>query len=319
MDYIQNLRISEFQTGMMVEGYYILKEASQRTTTAGKPYLAGKLGDRDGMIDFVNWDYAGIIGPEDAGHVIKIRAEVNDYRGSPQLSVSRIRRAKNADGWRVEDLVPTAPIDREAVMNEVRELAGSIEDEDYRKIALTMLDQKGETFSIIPAAKSFHHSFVSGLLMHTANMLRTANFLASLYPETVNRSLLLCGTLLHDFAKIEEFNFSELGLVTEYSRPGKLIGHLVMGAENVRRTAESLGLPEEKTLLLCHMILSHHGEPEFGAAVIPRCAEAELLYHIDLIDSRMEIYRESLEGVVPGTFSGKIFALDKDIYRPEEE
>lgn len=319
MDYIQDLRISEFQTGMMVEGYYILKEASQRTTTAGKPYLAGKLGDRDGMIDFVNWDYAGIIGPEDAGHIIKIRGEVNDYRGSPQLSVSRIRRAKNADGWRVEDLVPTAPIDREAVMAEVRELAGSIEDEDYRKIALAMLDQKGETFSIIPAAKSFHHSFVSGLLMHTANMLRTADFLASLYPETVNRSLLLCGTLLHDFAKIEEFNFSELGLVTEYSRSGKLIGHLVMGAENVRRTAESLNLPEEKTILLCHLILSHHGEPEFGAAVIPRCAEAELLYHIDLIDSRMEIYRESLEGVVPGTFSGKIFALDKDIYRPESE
>ena len=319
MDYIQNLRISEFQTGMMVEGYYILKEASQRTTTAGKPYLAGKLGDRDGMIDFVNWDYAGIIGPEDAGHVIKIRGEVNDYRGSPQLSVSRIRRAKNADGWRVEDLVPTAPIDREAVMNEVRALAESIEDEDYRKIALTMLEQKGEAFSIIPAAKSFHHSFVSGLLMHTANMLRTADFLASLYPETVNRSLLLCGTLLHDFAKIEEFNFSELGLVTEYSRPGKLIGHLVMGAENVRRAAEALNLPEEKTLLLCHMILSHHGEPEFGAAVIPRCAEAELLYHIDLVDSRMEIYRESLEGAVPGTFSGKIFALDKDIYRPESD
>ena len=318
MDYIQNLKIGEFRTGMMIEGYYILKEASQRTTTAGKPYLAGKLGDRDGMIDFVNWDYAGIINGEDTGHVVKVRGEVNDYRGSPQLSVSRIRRARNADGWRVEDLVPTAPIDREAVMAEVRALAESVEDEDYRRVALAMLEKYGEAFSVIPAAKSFHHSFVSGLLMHTANMLRTADFLAALYPETVNRSLLLTGTLLHDFAKTEEFSFSELGLVTEYSRAGKLVGHLVMGAENVRRMAEELGTPEEKTLLLCHMILSHHGEPEFGAAVIPRCAEAELLYHIDLIDSRMEIYRESLEGVVPGTFSGKIFALDKDIYRPEE-
>ena len=317
MEYIQNLRIEEFRTGMTIEGYYILKEASQRTTTAGKPYLAGKLGDRNGMIDFVNWDYAGTVGPDDAGHVVKVRGEVTDYRGSPQLSVIRIRRAKNNDGWNLADLVPTAPIDREAVMGWIRELVDSVGDEDYRRVALAMLERYGEAFSMIPAAKSFHHSFVSGLLMHTANMLRTADFLSSVYAGTVDRSLLLTGTLLHDFAKTEEFNFSELGLVTEYSRPGKLIGHLVMGAENVRRTAESLGIPEEKTMLLCHMILSHHGEPEFGAAVLPRCAEAELLYHIDLIDSRMEIYRESLEGVVPGTFSGKIFALDKDIYRHE--
>jgi len=315
MDYIHGVKIRDMLTGMAVEGFFILKEASPRTTTAGKPYLAGKLGDRDGMIDFVNWDYAGTVDASDAGHVVKVRGEVTDYRGSPQLAVTRIRRAKTADGWKVEDLVPTAPIDREAVMAEVRRLAESIGDTDYRKISLAMLDEKGEVFSRIPAAKSVHHGFVSGLLMHTANMLKTADFLAQLYADSVNRSLLLAGTLLHDFAKAEEFAFSELGLVTEYTPRGKLLGHLVMGADDVRKKAEELGIPEEKTVLLCHMILSHHGEPEFGAAVLPRCAEAELLYHIDLIDSRMEIYRESLEGVQPGTFSGKIFALDKDIYK----
>jgi len=85
----------------------------------------------------------------------------------------------------------------------------------------------------------------------------------------------------------------------------------------VRRTAERLGVPEEKTMLLCHMILSHHGEPDFGAAVVPRFAEADLLYLIDLVDSRMEIYRESLDGLDAGTFSQKIFALDRDIYKHE--
>jgi 3'-5' exoribonuclease len=317
MDYIRDIRIGDFKTGMTVEGFYILKEASPRTTNAGKPYLAGKLGDRNGMIDFVNWDYAGAITAADAGHVVKIRGEVTDYRGSPQLSVTRIRKAQNSDGWKVEDLVPTAPIDRVKTMAEIRRLAESVADEDYRKVALAMLDEYGETFSVIPAAKSVHHSFVSGLLMHTADMLRAADYFASVYAGVVDRSLLLTGTLLHDFAKTREFSFSEMGLVTEYTVEGKMIGHLVMGAETVRRTAEKLGVPEEKTMLLCHMILSHHGEPEFGAAVIPRCAEAELLYHLDLIDSRMEIYRESLEGVEPGTFSGKIFALDKDIYKHE--
>ncbi|MBO6052838.1 MAG: HD domain-containing protein [Clostridia bacterium] len=315
MDYLHDISIREMKTGMAVEGFFILKEASPRTTNAGKPYLAGKLGDRDGMIDFVNWDYAGTVDAGDAGHVVKVRGEVTDYRGSPQLAVTRIRLAKNADGWKLEDLVPTAPIDREAAMAQIRRMAESIEDEEYRKIALAMLEERGEAFSLIPAAKSVHHGFVSGLLMHTFNMLKAAEFFASVYPETVDRSLLLAGTLLHDFAKTEEFAFSELGLVTEYTPRGKLLGHLVMGADNVRRKAGELGLSEEKTMLLCHMVLSHHGEPEFGAAVLPRCAEAELLYHIDLIDSRMEIYRESLEGVAPGTFSGKIFALDKDIYK----
>ena len=100
MDYIRDIRIGDFKTGMTVEGFYILKEASPRTTNAGKPYLAGKLGDRNGMIDFVNWDYAGTITAADAGHVVKIRGEVTDYRGSPQLSVTRIRKAQNMADYR---------------------------------------------------------------------------------------------------------------------------------------------------------------------------------------------------------------------------
>ena len=118
-----------------------------------------------------------------------------------------------------------------------------------------------------------------------------------------------------DFAKEKEFTFSGLGLVTDYSLPGQLIGHLVMGAQEVQQCAQELGISEEKSLLLQHMILSHHGEPEFGAAVRPMCAEAELLSEIDLIDSRMEIYAEALQDLPVGSFSNRIFALDKKIYR----
>ena len=103
-------------------------------------------------------------------------------------------------------------------------------------------------------------------------------------------------------------------MVTDYSLSGQLIGHLVMGAQEVQQCAESLGLPQEKSLLLQHMILSHHGEPDFGAAVRPMCAEAELLSYIDLIDSRMEIYAETLPAVPAGSFSQRIFALEKKIY-----
>ena len=159
-----------------------------------------------------------------------------------------------------------------------------------------------------------HHSFLSGLLMHTYNMLRAADFLAGLYPEVIDRNLLLTGTLLHDFAKEREFVFSDLGIVTEYSTAGQLLGHLVMGAQEVADVARELAIAEEKSLLLQHLLLSHHGEPDFGAAVRPMCAEAELLSYIDLIDSRMEIYAETLPGVPAGGFSQRIFALEKKIY-----
>ena len=113
-----------------------------------------------------------------------------------------------------------------------------------------------------------------------------------------------------DFAKEQEFTFSELGLVTDYSTKGQLLGHLVMGAQEVAAIAAELDLPEEKATLLEHLILSHHGQPEFGAAVLPQCAEAELLSLVDQIDSRMEIYREVLAPLKAGEFSQRVFALD---------
>jgi 3'-5' exoribonuclease len=145
-------------------------------------------------------------------------------------------------------------------------------------------------------------------------MLETADFLAGLYEPVIDRSLLIAGTLLHDFAKCEEFTTSQLGLVTDYSMKGQLLGHLVMGAHEVANVAAELHVPEEKSVLLQHLILSHHGEPEFGAAVRPMCAEGELLSYIDMIDSRMEIYRETLEEIPAGEFSRRIFALDRRIY-----
>ena len=133
-----------------------------------------------------------------------------------------------------------------------------------------------------------------------------------------DRAVIAGMTFLHDFAKEKEFTFSQLGLVTEYSVKGQLLGHLVMGAQEVSNVAAELGIPEDKSVLLQHMILSHHGEPEFGAAVKPICAESELLSQIDMLDSRMEIYRETLAGLQVGEVSSRIFALDKRVFKPHE-
>lgn len=308
--------IHDMKTGDRFEGYYILQNIAQRTTSAGKPFLTLNLADRSGAVTAQVWDYTGPIGPADVGKVAWISGLASEYRGAPQVTVYRIRLAAENDDFKVSDLVATAPIEMDETWAWLLELVASMEDKDYRAVCQKLLTAYGKQFRLIPAAKSMHHGFVGGLLMHTAYMLKAADFYASLYPA-VDRSLLLAGTLLHDFCKCEEFVTSPLGLVAEYSLKGQLLGHLVLGAEAAGRAAQELGIPEEKSVLLQHMILSHHGEPEFGAAVRPMCIEAELLSYLDLIDSRMEIYTEAMENTPVGTLSGKIYAIDKKIYNHE--
>ena len=299
-----------------IEGAYLLRSAYQKTGSNGKPFLDLTIEDRSGPIDAKVWDYAGPIGMAEAGKVVWLRGRVTEFRGGLQVIVERLRLAAEEDPFDLSDLVPVAPIDREAAMAEIERLVASLEDADYRAVCEEMLARHGAAFRTIPAAKSVHHAFLSGLLMHTRDMLRLADFVSGLYAGIVDRSLLLAGTLLHDFGKEREFAFSDVGLVTEYATEGQLLGHLVLGAQEVAEVTRTLGTPPEKAMLLQHMILSHHGTPEFGAAVRPACAESELLSYLDLIDSRMEIYRETLADLPVGSFSGRVFALDgKRLYR----
>ena len=244
------LSIAQMQRGMDVEGFYLLKAAFAKATASGKPFLSAVLADTSGTIEAKVWDYSGPIGERDVGKVLKVRGSVSDYRGMLQLTVDKLRLAEDNDRVDVSKLVSVAPIDREAGYDEVKALVSTIEDADYRAVCEEMLRRHEAAFRTIPAAKSVHHGFLSGLLMHTLNMLRLADFLSAQYADTVNRSLLLTGTLLHDFAKEQEFTFSELGLVTDYSTKGQLLGHLVMGAQEVAAIAAELDLPEERATLL---------------------------------------------------------------------
>ena len=313
-----DLPIARMARGIDIEGFYLLKSAFPKVTVSGKPFLTAVLADESGTIEAKVWDYSGPIGERDAGKVIKVRGSVSDYRGALQVTVDKLRLAAEDDHVDVSRLVRVAPIDRAGAYADITRLVSTLEDADYRAVCEEMLRRHEDAFRTIPAAKSVHHSFLSGLLMHTYNMLRLADFLAAQYADSVDRSLLLAGTLLHDFGKEREFTFSELGLVTDYSTKGQLLGHLVMGAQETAEVAEMLGIPEEKSVLLQHLLLSHHGEPEFGAAVLPQCAEAELPSLSDQIDSRMEIYREALAPLKSGEFSQRIFALDnRRIYKHE--
>lgn len=306
--------IENLNVGDEVEGFYVLKTAATKVSGAGKPFLAAVLADRTGSIEAKMWDYSGPVGGADEGGIVNVRGAVSEFRGSKQMILTRIRTVNSNDRYNLDNLVPTAPFDAENAMRQIREYIDSLADTDYAAVCRKIMEKYGERFYIIPGGKSVHHSFLHGLLMHTLCMVQTADFLADMYADVINRDLLIAGTLLHDFAKCDEFVTSPLGLVTDYSTKGQLLGHLYMGAQEIAAVAGELGVPEEKSVLLQHLLLSHHGEPEFGAAVRPVCAESELLALIDLVDSRMEIYAETFENVPFGQFSKRVFALDKKIY-----
>ena len=308
------MKLSEFHIGDSFTGFFILKNVRSMVTNSGKPYLACGLADASMVIEAKAWDYAGPIGPAEEGKVAKVQCQMQEFKGALQIKIERIRMATEQDQFDLADLVPVAPLDRDDAWQKILQTVETMTDGDYRAVCREFLRRHGEGLKSVPAAKSVHHGFVGGLLMHTSFMLETAEFLAGRYSAVIERDLLLAGTLLHDIAKLEEFVVSELGMVTEYSVKGQLLGHLVLGAQEAAEVCKALNVPEEKSILLQHLLLSHHGQPEFGAAVVPMCAEAELLNYIDNIDAKMEIYRENLEKTQPGTFSPRIFALEKRIY-----
>lgn len=319
----RHVPVCSMSANTTVSGYYVLQAPVMKTTAAGKTFLSAAVGDRTGSIPAIFWDYAGPIGRDESGSAVFIKGQISEFKGALQITLDSLRLAKQEEPVELSLLVQTAPIDGEALYREIEEMVEAMGDEDYKAVCREFLGRFGEKFKTIPAAKSVHHSFLQGLLMHTGTMLKAARELAKLYPAVIDRDLLLAGTLLHDFSKREEFSFSNLGLVSGYSVKGQLLGHLTMGAMEVEHIARELGIPEEKSILLQHMLLSHHGKPEYGAAVEPMCAESELLSIIDMLDSRMEIYRENMEQTPLGKFSDRIFPLDgRRIYRhydPEKQ
>ena len=308
--------IKDFTEGLTITDFYLIQDIQLKNTAGGKPYLSAKLADKSGTIDMKVWDYVGNLTSADNGNIIKIQGTVSSYRGNLQFTGNQIRLATEADTYDLNRLVPCTPIDMLNTPSEFEMSFSCIADPDYRNICNTFWKKYKEQFIKFPAAKGVHHAFIGGLLMHTYNMLKVAGTIAVIYKNEVNHDLLLTGTFLHDIAKIQEYTQSELGLATGFTFDGQMLGHLVMGAYEVGHVCDELNVPAVKKGMLQNMLLSHHGKPEYGAANVPRTLEAELLYLIDMIDSRVEICRELFEKTEVGTFTEKCFALDnKQIFR----
>ena len=250
------------------------------------------------------------------GDIIKVRAQVTDWQGQTQLRIGRIRPANEADGLDISDYIKAAPEPSEEMFDFIYNTADAMEDSDLRRLCTSILTENKERLMYYPAAARNHHAEYGGLLYHVKRMLMTGIRVCEVYTN-LNKDLVAAGVILHDIEKLNEILSNEYGVSPGYSFEGQMLGHIVQGIKLLDRVCRELDIPEEKTLMLEHMILSHHYEPEFGSPKKPLFPEAEVLHYLDILDARMFDMEDALRGVAPGEFSDRIWVLDnRKIYKP---
>lgn len=300
-----------------VEGFCLVKTLEVKKTAKGLLYLDMMLTDSSGEINAKLWDYKEEVhGDIKVNSIVKVRGSESVFNDMPQLRVDRIRPAIDADDVKVEDFVPSSEYSGNSLFDAVYEVAEGFENEELKLIVTSILSDNKEKLVICPAAFRLHHAIRGGLMYHTLSVLRLAQSVCAIYPS-IDSELLFSGVILHDVAKIREFDLSDAGIVSGYTVDGTLVGHLVRGAMEIEIRGRELGVNPELLMLLEHMVISHHGEPEFGAAVRPMFLEAEVLSQLDLLDARIYEVTQAVSEVSVGEFTPRQWALEnRKLYNP---
>ncbi len=271
-------------------GSFLVQSKQTPLNKNGKPYVALVVGDRTGSVEARIWDNLDKLPAFDAGDYLEVKGDAVDYQGRMQLKVHSVERLA-PEKVDPEEYLPTTTRDRAEMLGRLQELLASLSAAPLREMLLGRLQDADfrARLSRAPAAKSIHHAFVGGLLEHTLAVTELAERVAGLYPD-LDRDLLLAGAFVHDLGKLEELG---AGQGFDYTDEGRLVGHLVLGAMRLRAWAEEHpALAPETLLRLEHIALSHHGEKEFGSPVVPQFTEALVIHHLDLLDSKVQTFRE---------------------------
>lgn len=297
--------------------FALVKRIEVKTSSKGQKYLDLTLGDKDGDVDAKYWDYEeGKTTLFEVNTIVKVRGKLQEYRGAPQFHIDNIRAANAADNVRAEDYIAVAEYSPNEMHRAILDLAANFSDKDLGDLLTAVYEKYKKELLLYPAAVRLHHAMQGGLLYHTLSIVRLCQQVAKLYPA-VDEDLLITGAALHDLGKVVEMDANELGLAGQYTTEGNLLGHLVVGAMMVRDVAKELGTPEEKLVLVEHMIISHHGKPEYGAAVPPKFLEAFILSRLDELDASIYEICDTYQNLDAGKFSGRLWNFDNiALYNP---
>jgi len=287
--------VADLAPGMPVNETYLVKSKEVRTTKAGKPFLKLRLGDRSGAADCMVWENAERISSRfEAGDLVVVQGRVSAYQGALQLEAADIRPAADA-GVDARAFLPATFRDVEELVGFLRFHIESVYDKDYAALLCAIFEDEAflARFSDAPAAKTFHHAYLGGLLEHTVTVADLCDHVSQQYAR-VNRDLLITSALLHDIGKVDELTYES---TIDYSESGRFLGHVILGVMFVSQKGAAIaGFPEAKLELLLHAIVSHHGELEWGSPKRPKTLEALILHHVDNLDAKIKGFLEIVEG-----------------------
>ena len=298
-----------------VNGPLLVTGVTKGVTDKGQTYLNITLQDKTGSIEAKKWE----VSDSDqallsVGNVVFVEGVVNTYKNAYQLKVNAVSEVHPGE-VDFSNFQKVSPIPLDELKKKLEHYLSSFKDKDVELITKTVVHHFYDKYITYPAAVRIHHEFGSGILHHSLAMADLAEEVAKLYPQ-VDRDILIAGCLLHDIGKTVEY---EKPLTPTITLEGKLAGHISIMYAEFKKIVDPLNIQSEVPLLLEHMILAHHGTHEFGSPVLPSTREAMLLSMIDLLDSRMMVLDKAFDGVKPGEFSQKIWAMDNIcFYNPKE-
>lgn len=318
--YRKKVFVSDIEVDQEVTDYFMVKNPAIRVGSNGKQYFDVTLCDKTGEVSSKKWDVNGTdsdrLSRMKDGDVIRVKARVNEWQGAKQFRIQQIRMLQDCDNIEMKDYIKAAPEAPEDMYNYIHGVAESISDSELRALSLEVLDDNKEKWMYYPAASRNHHAEFAGLLYHVKRMLMNGQKVCEVYTD-LDRDLVCTGVIVHDIAKIWEIKSNEFGVSPGYSVEGNLLGHIVMGIKYLDGLMDKLGFGKEKKLMVEHMVLSHHYEPEYGSPKRPMFPEAEVLHYLDILDARLFDMYDALSGAEKGGFSEKVWTLDnRKIYKP---
>ncbi len=284
--------VDEFSVGREIDSIFLVRDKKLKKTQHDKPFLDLNLIDKTGKVNAKLWEKR-----DDQSYVervyesfgkndfVRVTGRVESYRESNQLNVDTIELVDDED-VELSDFQPTGERNPDEMVKEFVKINDGIKNPHIKKLIASFFKDNGfmSKFKTAPAAKKLHQAYLGGLMEHTLNLVNIAIALADYYPF-VNRDLLICGALFHDIGKMEELDYVRS---FDYSDTGRLLGHIFIGAEMVKEKIDKIDdFPKTLSDMILHMILSHHGELQFGSPVLPAIPEAIILHQIDNMDAKV--------------------------------
>ncbi|MBP7341299.1 MAG: HD domain-containing protein [Smithellaceae bacterium] len=286
----KDIYLQDIKPGDKIASSFLAADKSLAFSQKGSPYLNVRLKDKTGETDGKIWDNAVELDRVfKKGDIIFIEGRAQNYRNALQISIVTVKPCAPGD-VDPADYQPVSKMDIPAMFRDILAYIDSLSSEPLQKLLWAFFhdEETADRFRRAPAAKGFHHIYLGGLLEHTLSVVRMLDRAAEHYPH-LNRDLLIAGGILHDIGKIYEFNYD--GLIA-YSDEGRMIGHLVMGVEMIDKKMEAIGsFPPQLALELRHIILSHHGEFEFGSPKRPKTMEALVIHFMDDLDAKLNAFQ----------------------------